>query len=88
MEDVEPAHLEVARDDVADRVVAHVAHVDVAGWIREHLEDVLLRSRGVLARPVQAGFLPPGLPALFYLLGLVPVTCQVPLLVGELEYRQ
>src|SRR5262249_25210360 len=33
-------HATLARDDVADRVVAHVSHVDVARWIREHLEHV------------------------------------------------
>src|SRR4029077_21244011 len=31
MEDVEATHAALARDDVADRVVADVAHVDAAG---------------------------------------------------------
>ena len=36
----------VARDHVAQRVVAHVAHVDPAGRIGKHLEHVVLGSTG------------------------------------------
>ncbi len=52
----------LTRDHVADRVVAHVAHVDVARRVREHLEDVLLRLAGVLGGAIGAVALPPRLP--------------------------
>ena len=42
MQDVEALHRLVARHDVADGVVAHMAHVQVARRIREHLERVVL----------------------------------------------
>ena len=60
---VEAAHLGVARDDVADGVVAHVPHVDVARGVREHLEHVALRLGGVLGHFVQVGVGPRLLPA-------------------------
>ena len=40
VEDVGPGHALLAGDDVADRVVADVAHVDAAGGIGVHLETV------------------------------------------------
>lgn len=43
MQDVEALHRLVARHDITDGVVAHVAHVQVARRIREHLECVVLR---------------------------------------------
>src|SRR5207248_2558640 len=39
MKHVEAAHALYAGDDVSDGVVAHVAHVQRAGGIREHFED-------------------------------------------------
>ena len=45
---LKPAHPLVAGEEVADRVDAHVAHVDAAGRIREHLEAVELRAAGLL----------------------------------------
>ncbi len=62
---LEARHRRLPRDDVTDRVVAHVAHVDVARRVREHLQHVLLGLAGVLARVVQALALPLGLPLLF-----------------------
>ena len=60
---VETAHLRVARDHVADGVVAHVAHVDVARGVREHFQHVALRLGGVLGHLVQVGGRPFLLPA-------------------------
>ena len=62
MEHVEPPRPLVARDDVAHRVVAHVAHVDAARGIREHLQDVVSRASISALRPEQPRILPGGLP--------------------------
>ncbi len=50
MQDIESAQPLVPGQGVADGVVAHVAHVQKAGWIRQHLERVKLGSRIVLTR--------------------------------------
>ena len=63
MQHLEAGHRGLARDDVADRVVAHVPHVDVARRVREHLEYVLLGSAGILTGAIQVLMLPLGLPA-------------------------
>src|SRR5262249_38629843 len=44
VEDVVPAHPLVSGEEVADRVDAHVPHVDAARRVREHLEAVELRA--------------------------------------------
>ena len=71
MQNVEAAHLRIAGDDVADGVVAHVAHVDIARRIREHLEHVLLRLRRILGHLVEVGLGPRLLPAGFDLVRIV-----------------
>ena len=50
---IEAAHLRVTGDHVADRIVAHVPHVDVARRIGEHLEHVLLGLRFVFSNGIQ-----------------------------------
>ena len=71
MQHVEAAHLGVAGDDVADRVIAHMPHVDVARRVREHLEHVLL-GLGVIFRDlVQVGIFPNLLPTRFDLVRVV-----------------
>ena len=47
VQDVEALHRLVARHDIADGVVAHMAHVQIARRIREHLKCVILRAVGV-----------------------------------------
>ena len=64
VQDVEAAHASLARDHVADRVVADVAHVDAAGRIRKHLEAVELRTGRVGADLVGTLLGPARLPAL------------------------
>ena len=59
---VEAAHPLEAGEHVADGVDAHVAHVDAAGRIREHLEAVVLRPAGVLGHLELLGVLPDRLP--------------------------
>ncbi len=49
VEHVEAPHPLVTGEEIADGVDADVAHVDAAGRIREHLEAVVLGSRGILA---------------------------------------
>ena len=62
MQDVIAAHAGLAGHGVTDRVVARVAHVQVARGIREHLEHVLLGLGGVLVRLVEGLVLPDLLP--------------------------
>jgi hypothetical protein len=59
---VEAAHPLVAGQQVADRVHAHVAHVNSARRVREHLEAVELRAAGVLLDAELLAVLPAGLP--------------------------
>ena len=53
MQHVESAHPLVARHCVANRVVAHVAHVQSAGGIRQHFEHVVFLARGVAVHGVE-----------------------------------
>jgi hypothetical protein len=54
-----------ARDDVAERVVAHMAHMDAARRIGEHFEDIVALARVVAlddeGLPVLPHLLPVGL---------------------------
>ena len=62
---VEAARAPIARHHVAHRVVAHMAHVYAPRRIREHLEDVVFRTRIVVVRledlRVRPSLLPLGL---------------------------
>jgi len=40
MQDVEAPHPALARNHVADRVVAHVPHVDASRRIRKHVKNI------------------------------------------------
>ena len=71
MKHVEAAHLVVAGGHVADRIVAHMAHMDVAGRIREHLQDVLLGLVGVFLDMVDVGVFPCLLQTRFNLVRIV-----------------
>jgi hypothetical protein len=69
----------VVRDDLAQHVVAHVPHVELAGGVRKHLEHVrlagLLRGTGLAGvRDVEGAFAPPYvLPLLLDRLRVVPL---------------
>ena len=58
-------------DDIAECVVADMAHMDAAGWIGEHLEDVIFFLCGVFSRFEAAGFFPGFAPFGFALLDIV-----------------
>ena len=60
---LEPAHLLVARQHIAHRVVAHVAHVNAPRRIGKHFEDVAFGLRAVGIGGEGAGFCPCALPA-------------------------
>ena len=68
---VEAAHAGLTRHGVADRVVARVAHVQVARGVREHLQHVLLGLLGALLGLVELLGVPLRLPAGLDLLGVV-----------------
>ena len=55
------AHAHEPRQHVADRVVAHVAHVQSPGRVREHGQAVVLRPRRILGGEKRAGAIPVGL---------------------------
>ncbi|KAF5028666.1 hypothetical protein DSECCO2_656680 [anaerobic digester metagenome] len=59
---VEALHALEARHHVADGVVAHVPHVDVARRVGEHLEHVVLGLVGVVVAVEGAAFFPGALP--------------------------
>jgi hypothetical protein len=62
MDDVLPAHAVDARDRVAEDVVLPMPDVQIARWIREHLEHVVLRPRIVVVGDVDPLALPALLP--------------------------
>ena len=64
VEHVKAAGAVEAGDDVAQRVVAHMAHVDFAGWVGEHFQHVVFGAAGggQVLHAEAAGLLPGGLP--------------------------
>src|SRR5437899_782246 len=71
MKHVEAPHTLYAGHDVSDGVIAHVAHVEGAGGIRQHLEHVIFRFCGIYFRFEDARFGPALLPFGFDLLWVV-----------------
>ena len=67
MEDVEPLHPLVPGDDVADRIVPHMADVDPAGGVRKHLEKIIFLFIRVFRDLEDPLFLPVLLPPFFNL---------------------
>ena len=82
---VEAAHAGLAGHGVADGVVAGVAHVQVAGGVREHLEHVLLGLARVLFGLVELVGLPGRLPLGLDGLGVVGRDLEVLLGVAHLR---
>jgi hypothetical protein len=71
VQDVEAAHPLEAGDDVADRVVADVSHVDAPRRIGEHLQKVIFFTAGVFDRLKALVVLPESLPFLLNLFRVV-----------------
>ena len=58
-------HLLEARDDVADRIIAHMTHVQIARRVGEHLQHIIFRLRAIDLRLVDVILLPLLLPLFF-----------------------
>ena len=68
MDHIEALHLLEAGDHIADGIVSYMAHVQIAGGIREHLQYVILFLIRVFPDRESVRFLPDLLPFLFDLL--------------------
>ena len=53
------------RDHVAHRIVAHMAHVDAARWVREHLKHIVFFFGSIALCKKDARFFPGFLPFSF-----------------------
>ena len=71
VQNVEALHAIVASNNVANRIVAGVAHVNVTRGIREHFQDVLLGTPVFFMHLVDAAFFPSRLPTRLDLEGIV-----------------
>src|SRR5258708_29958075 len=72
MQHVESRHPLVAADDVARNVVVQMTDAEAgAGGVGEHLEDVEFGAAGFLARQVEIGAVPFGLPCGLDFFGVV-----------------
>ena len=82
-------HPHVARQRVADGVVAHVSHVQRAGGIRQHLQHVILLARGAgRLGAIEIGILRPALgPLLLDGLRIVAVGMRGGVIVGDIGLR-
>ena len=58
---VVPAHPLVARHGVADGVISHVAHVQRAGRIRQHFEQIIFRTGSIVIHGAEGALLVPDL---------------------------
>src|SRR3954468_24941468 len=62
MNDVETAHPFITDQRIAYRVVADVANVQGAAWVRQHFEHVEFGLGGILLSLVKIGILPARMP--------------------------
>ena len=77
MKHVVAVHPHITGERVADRVVAHVAHVQRAGRVGEHLQHVILRLRRMSLGRVQRRIaLPARSPFLFNALRIVSLVAR------------
>ena len=68
---IKAPHLFVARDNVADRVISHVPHMNLAGRIGKHLQKVILFFVRIFRHLKQPVRFPVVLPLLFDVLWIV-----------------
>ena len=71
MQYVVASHPPIAGNDIPDGIIPHMAHVNFAGGIRKHFQEVVLGKFRVLRHPEALVILPDLLPPLFNLFGLV-----------------
>ena len=71
MQHVEAPRPLVARDHVAHRIIAHMAHMDAARRIGKHLQHVIFRPRIVVAGAEHRRLVPDLLPFGFRFAGVV-----------------
>ncbi len=71
MQHIEALGAFVARDHVAHRIIANVAHMDASRGIREHLEHVVFRLRIVVFRREDFALVPDLLPARLGFAGVI-----------------
>ena len=72
VEDIISLHPPVPGDDVADRIVPHMTHVDPSGRIRKHLQAVIFFLPAGGPRPERVLLLPVLLPPGLYFFGVIP----------------
>src|SRR4030042_1829844 len=73
MKDIEPFHLLVTGGHIADGVIAHVTHVNLARWIRKHPKKIILLLIRILGDFEELLTLPYSLPFLFNLFRVIPL---------------
>ncbi len=66
-------HPLVAGNHIPNRIVAHVPHVQLAAWVGEHRQTVVLFPAGNFADFEGGGFLPVLLDDSFYFTGVILV---------------
>ena len=71
LQDVVAEHFVEAREHIADRVIAHVPHVQLARRVGEHRQTIIFRLAGIFDRARCAGFLPQLLGGQFDVLRLI-----------------
>jgi hypothetical protein len=78
MKDVVAIHPHVASEGIADGVIANVAHVQGAGGVGKHLQDVKLGLGGMSLGGVEGGIALPTLdPLLLDALSVVALVCTI-----------
>ena len=76
MQHVEALHAFAASHHVANGIVAHVPHVDVARRVGEHLQHIVLGLAAFMAAGKRIVSLPAGLPFFFYSFGIIAFLCH------------
>ena len=71
MQHVEAARALIAGDHIAHRIIADVAHVDAAGRIGKHFEDVIFWPGLIVPGPEDLPILPNPLPFGFHFAGVI-----------------
>ena len=68
LQNVASQHSLITADDIADGVIAHVPHVQLARWVGQHGQTIVLLAIWVFCDLKTVLFQPPGLDSRFQLL--------------------